>query len=357
MTPSSDPKPVQLWYTRCGSATASALAIRKNWLQEAFATADTELLSLRESNNLDVRNSHFNHSQSGMFREGGNIPPIWARSNGQENVVIGITWLDEYQGVLVRADSDLHSPADLKGRRLGIPLHRDALIDFQRGAAQHGFATALAQAGLTPADAEFVDIEIPPQERASDSQGVNPPQDHPTLRALERGDIDAVFIRYARGYRVAQDSRFRQVLNIFDLPEPLQRINNGTPRPITVDRAFLEQHPQLVVRYLTVLLRTAQWAQTHRTEVAELLLPESGGETLADVFAAHGDDVHLSFTPKLTPAYISGLEAQKNFLRDWGYLKQDFDIQQWIVHGPLQEAQRILAAEQASARSAEPVPA
>jgi sulfonate transport system substrate-binding protein len=337
-------KPVQLWYTRCGSATASALAIRKNWLQEEFATPETELLSLRESSNPDIRNSHFHHGQSGMFREGGNIPPIWARSNGQDTVVVGITWLDEYQGVLVRADSPIQTPADLRGRRLAIPRHPDALIDFQRGAAQHGFTTALAQAGLTPADAEFVDIEI----RANDpNQGTNPPGDHPTLQALERGEVDAVFIRYARGYRVSKDSRFRQLLNIFDLPEPLQRVNNGTPRPITVDRAFLDKHPELVVRYLSVLLRTAKWAEKHRDEVAQLLLPESGGETVEDVFASHGADVHLSFTPKLTPAYISGLEAQKNFLRDWGYLKDDFDVHQWIVHEPLQQAQRLVAAEAA----------
>lgn len=350
-------QPVQLWYTRCGAATASALAIRKNWLQEAFATPDTELLSLRESSNPEIRDSHFHHGQSGMFREGGNIPPIWARSNGQDTVVIGITWLDEYQGVLVRADSPLQSPADLKGRRLAIPLHRDALIDFQRGAAQHGFSTALAQAGLKPADAQFVDIEIPAYGRDDPAQGTNPAADHPTLQALERGEVDAVFIRYARGYRVSRDSRFRQLLNIFDLPQPLQRVNNGTPRPITVDRAFLERHPQLVVRYLTVLLRTARWAEKHRNEVAQLLLPESGAETLEDVFAAHGQDVHLSFTPKLTPAYISGLEAQKNFLREWGYLKQDFDIRQWIVHGPLQEAQRIVAAEAAAEPTAASEPA
>lgn len=348
----TDSNSVQLWYTRCGSATASALAIRKNWLQEEFAKPGTELLSLRDSDSLETRNSHFHHGQTGMFREGGNIPPIWAKGSGQDTVVVGITWLDEYQGILVRTDSDIHQLADLKGKRLGIPLHRNAVIDFQRGAAQHGFTTALAQAGLTPADAQFVDIESPSYDLQDGPRKAPGEQRNITLDALENGQIDALFIRYARGYRVAQDSRFRQLLNIFELTDRLQRVNNGTPRPVTVDRAFLNKHPDLVARYLAVLLRTAKWAENHRNEVAELLLPESGGETLDDVFAAHGEDVHLSFTPKLTQAYIDGLQAQKNFLRDWGYIQQDFDVNDWVVHGPLLEAQKIVEAERTAEAAA-----
>src|SRR5690554_4975792 len=306
MSTSLSPTPVRLWYTRCGSATASALAIQKNWLQEEFDRPGTELLSLRDSDSQELRNSHFHHGQSGMFREGGNIPPIWAKGTGKDTVVLGITWIDEYQGILVRADSDIHSLADLKGKRLGIPLHDNAIIDFQRGAAPPGFQTALAQAGLTPEDASFVDILSPAQALASGTEP-QPSQRGGVIAALKAGEVDAIFIRYARGYRAAQDPELRQLLNIKDLPEPLQRVNNGTPRPITVDRAFLKRHPDVVVRYLAVLLRTANWAASHREEVASLLLPESGGETLDDVFAAHGENVHLAFTPKLTDAYIAGL--------------------------------------------------
>ncbi|MEJ1958148.1 MAG: ABC transporter substrate-binding protein [Nitrosomonadales bacterium] len=84
-----------------------------------------------------------------------------AKGIGQDTVVVGITWLDEYQGVITKAGSGIKTVADLKGKRLAIPDHKGAVIDFQRGAAQHGFVTALAQAGLTPADATFVDIVAP----------------------------------------------------------------------------------------------------------------------------------------------------------------------------------------------------
>ncbi|QAU33996.1 ABC transporter substrate-binding protein [Janthinobacterium sp. 17J80-10] len=333
--------PVELWYTRCGAATASALAIRKSWLQAEFARGGTVLHSLRDSDSLEVRNSHYHHGQSGMFREGGNIPPIWAKAGGSDTVVVGITWLDEYQGILVRAGSGINSIADLKGKRLGVPLHRNALIDFQRGAAQHGFATALSLAGLTPEQVSFVHIEVPDHKVRDSAQRAN--GEHPDVvsRALETGYVDAIFLRFARGYRTAQDPRFHQILNINDLPDPLARVNNGTPRPITVDRAFLDRHPDIVARYLAVLLRTANWAAKNPHDVATLLTADSGGDA-ADVLASHGSDVHLSFTPKLSAEYIAGLEVQKNFLRDWGYLKADFDVNDWIVREPLAAAHKLV---------------
>jgi sulfonate transport system substrate-binding protein len=348
MTQTNQSGPVDLWYTRCGAATASALAIRKNWLQEEFAKGGTVLHSLRDSDSLEIRNSHYHHKQTGMFREGGNIPPIWAKGAGQDTVVVGITWLDEYQGILSRAGSSVREIGDLKGKRLGIPRHKDAVIDFQRGAAQHGFATALALAGLTLTDVTWVDIDAPSYDLLDGSR--RRPQDGEprdvTLDALGNGAVDAVFIRFAGGVRAARDPRFHEVININTLQDPLLRVNNGTPRPITVDRAFLEKHPQVVVRYLAVLLRTAAWAAENHEEVVKLLAPEDGGGAVQDVIASHGVDVHKSFTPKLTKEYIDGLQTQKNFLRDWGYLKHDFDVRRdWIVGEPLQQAQELVARE------------
>ncbi|VVQ04032.1 hypothetical protein PS914_04354 [Pseudomonas fluorescens] len=346
---STSTPPVKLFYTRCGAATASALAIRKNWLQQAFAGPGTELHSLRDSDSLAVRNAHYHHQQSGLFREGGNIPPIWAKGSGQDTVVVGITWLDEYQGILTRADSGIREIADLKGKRLGVPLHNNAVIDFQRGAAQHGFATALTLAGLSPDDATFVDLQAPSYDSEDGPRKIREERPDVAIEALENGSVDAIFLRFARGYRLSQDPRFHQLININELQDPLLRVNNGTPRPITVDRLFLEQHPELVVRYLAVLLRTAEWAAAHHEEVVQLLIPEDRNATAAEVLGSHGPDVHLSFTPKLTPEYIEGLTVQKNFLRDWGYLKADFEVSDWIVSGPLEQAQQLVAREKADA--------
>ncbi|MES2886835.1 MAG: ABC transporter substrate-binding protein [Pseudomonadota bacterium] len=353
---------VDLYYTRCGAATASALALRQHWLQDEFAQAGTVLLSLRDSPSLAVRNAHYHHRQAGLFREGGNIPPIWARGEGQDTVVLGITWLDEYQGILSRRDAGIHTVADLRGKRLGVPRHREAVIDFQRGAAQHGFETALGLAGLRTLDAAWVDIDAPSWNTQDGERSSTPPEHRAVeLEALDAGEVDAVFLRFTRGLRSAQDPRYQQVLNINTLPHPLQRVNNGTPRPITVDRAFLDRHPDVVVRYLKVLLRTAQWAAEHPAQVLQLLARDHGGSaTPEEVMASHGPQVHRAFEPLLSDTHIAGLEAQKEFLRRWGYVKQNFSVaRDWVVHEPLAEARRELTQapyqQPASARSARAV--
>ncbi len=329
---------IELWYSRCGAATASGIAIRRNWLHAEFSRGGTVLRSLRDSEDEAVRDAHYHHQKSGLFREGGNIPPIWARARGSDTVVVGITWLDEYQGILARAGGEIRSIADLAGKRLALPLHRN-LIDFQRGAALHGFVTALGLAGVKVNDVRFVDVPVTRGASDRDYVGGHGAE----VAALLDGRVDAIFLRFARGVRTARDPRFHQVININEQPDPLTRVNNGTPRPITVDRRFLERHPDLVTRYLAVLLRTAAWAEQHPGEVLELLAVDSSGADVNDVLASHGPEVHRSFTPRLTEAYVSGLEAQKNFLRDFGFLAGDFDARAWVVPEPLIEAQKLVA--------------
>lgn len=340
--------PVELWYTHCGAATASALAIRKGWLQQEFNQPGTVLHALRDSTSLAIRNSHYNHSQSGMFREGGNIPPIWAKGTGQDTVVIGITWLDEYQGIITLADSGIRTLADLKGKRLGVPLHAQALIDFRRGAAQHAYETALRLANLTTRDVTLVDLAVPSYDTQDGPRNiVREPKRSVEVAALEGGEVDAIFLRFAHGYRLSQDPRFHQVININALPDHLLRVNNGTPRPVTVDRAFLDNHPELVVRYLAVLLETAEWAKENPDEVIELLREDGSDITREEIIGSHGNDLHLHFDPKLIPEYVLGLEVQKDFLHRWKYLNKDFSVRTWIEFWPLVRAKKLVEQRRA----------
>jgi sulfonate transport system substrate-binding protein len=336
---SSASAPDAIWYSRCGAATASAIAIRKKWLHEEFARDGIELRSLRDSDEKAVLDAHYHHRLPGLFREGGNIPPIWARAGGSDTAVVGITWLDEYQGILGRKRGPIGDIGDLAGKRLALPVH-DNLIDFRRGAAQHAFVTALRLAGRDARDATFVDVPAPARARG-DREPATPFE----IDALLAGQVDAVFVRFARGARVARDARLHPVINLNDQPDPLTRVGNGTPRPITVDRAFLDEHPDLVVRYLAVLLRVAAWAQRHPDEVLRLLAEEGGADSVEDVVASHGSKVHHGFVPRLSRQTVDGLELQKNFLRDHGYLKSDFSIHEWVVREPLVEAEALVARD------------
>lgn len=91
---------------------------------------------------------------------------------------------------MVRRDRGIRHVADLKRKRLGLPLRRRALIDIGCAGAQKAFATALAAAGADPRSARWTHIESPdiahPQRRANRD-----------IEALRSCYVDAVFFRGA----------------------------------------------------------------------------------------------------------------------------------------------------------------
>jgi ABC-type nitrate/sulfonate/bicarbonate transport system substrate-binding protein len=147
----------ELWFTRCPVPTATGIAADRGRLAREFAPDGITVRSLQDAPAAVAADHHYTHALDGLFREGGNVPALWARSRGEATRLIGLTWIEERQSVLVRADSELREPAQLRGRRLGVPVHGIA-IDFWRAMALAGFSGALSLAGLTLADAELVEV-------------------------------------------------------------------------------------------------------------------------------------------------------------------------------------------------------
>lgn len=329
-------QPTEIWFTRCGGATASTIAIQRDLFTQEFDPAEVTLRSLREAGDTAIRESHFDHSIASMFREGGNIPPIWTRARGADTVVLGITWVDEFQSVVVRADSDIRSLDDLRRRRLAVPRYDGISIDFQRGANLHGFANALSIAALGRDDVTFVDIPI--------ERGKAGPSGTAEVQALLDGNVDAAFLRQSSGYALAQQhgDKLRELVRLTDEPDPMRRINNGTPRPLTVHRSFLEQHRDLVVRYIATLLQAGEWAEAHPAEAIAAIAREDGRYG-ADIVAATFPRLATSLHLKLTDEYVRGLQAQKDFLHAWGFFEHNFDIADWVDRGPIREAHALIA--------------
>jgi sulfonate transport system substrate-binding protein len=330
----------ELWYTRCPVPTTSGIAQHFRWLQAEFGRHGVELKSIRASADKTVRNSHFNHTQPGMFREGGNVPPIWARSHGQNTAVVGITWVDEEQLILVRQDSDIRDVSDLKGLRLGLPKHATAMVDVARAQDLRGLLTALQLAHLTRDQVTWVDVAGAEYDLRENNADV-PRRRHETADALLAGEVDAIYAKGAVSATLIEEHGLRPILDINANLDPLVRVNAGTPRPITVDRTLALEQPEVVARYLAVLLRTAEWAARHPVEVVEAIAAETGA-TVQAVRRGFGPDLHRHFTPDLSEQYVTGLSAQKAFLLEGGFLHADFHFADWIVREPLELAQQLV---------------
>jgi ABC-type nitrate/sulfonate/bicarbonate transport system substrate-binding protein len=331
----------ELWYTRCPVPTASGIALDLGLLRDEFAKSGIVLKSIRDSDDPRVNISHFDHSLPGLFREGGNIPAIWARSEGRDTVTVALTWIDEYQAIVVRADSDIHSLADLRGRKIGLPRQHGQRIDFARAMSLHGIESCLSVAGIQLAENELVDITSN-QPTFAVAAGVANGRFHELeADALVRGDVDAIYVKGAPGLGTVAAHGLRSLINLAEQPDPLRRVNNGNPRPVTVDRRTAQERPDLVARYLAVLLRASHWAAGHPAEVFGIIGKEVG-RTADEARAAYGADAPHRFGLDLSEIRRQGLASQKDFLLRHGFIAKDFDVTGWINPEPLALAHELL---------------
>jgi len=333
-------QPTELWYTRCPVPTASGIAQHQRWLHGAFARQGIRLESIRASQDRAVRESHFRHSLPGSFREGGNVPPIWTRSRGQDTVVLAITWVDEQQLVLVPEGSGIRSVSELRGKRLGVVRKRSSeLVDVGRAEGLRGLLTALRLNGVGRDEVQWVDLASPEWELREDRTPADQRKHIPT-EALLDGRVDAIFVKGA-GSAIALKRGLRAIFDINEQPNPLDRVSAGSPRPVTVDRQTLQDHPELVDQYLAVLLKTAQWAAGEPDEVVRVIAAETGAAEAA-VRQAFGPKLHQAFEPQLSPVYVQALHDQKDFLLAEGFIPQDFDVDAWIDPRPLVRARELV---------------
>ncbi|UGQ12104.1 ABC transporter substrate-binding protein [Yinghuangia sp. ASG 101] len=318
-------RPGELWFTRCPVPTATGIAADRGWLADEFAPEGIAVRSLQDIPRDVAADHHYTHALPALFREGGNVPALWARSRGEDTRLVGLTWIEEGQAILVRDDARITGPEDLRGARLALPVHR-LPIDFWRAMALRGFEGALSLAGLGLTDAVPVDV---PGSTEGQWEG--------ELAALTRGDVDAVYVKGAPAAETASHYGAVVAIDLDAVPDRRVRANNGTPRPITVHRRLLDEHPDLVDRFLAVLLRAASWAHDNPDEVARILGAETGaGATgVADAYRGVG---HTSLGIDLSEERLELLASQEEFLATHGFLAGRVDVGAWADPEPLRRA-------------------
>ncbi|OWQ91878.1 monooxygenase [Roseateles aquatilis] len=350
-----------VWFTRCPVPTATGLAYRLGWLEQDFARDGIQLKTLQETGG-ELARHHYDHELTTLVREGGNLLAIPARAQGAPTRLVGLTWIDEFQAILVRPDSDISRPEHLRGKRLALPAFRPADLaqnrrgrSIARGMSLQGYKGALNAVGLSLDDAHLVELPpAPPREGdlghlagAPLGDGQPRPQDLGTglwegIHPLLRGEVDAVYVKGAAALEAAARLGAKIGIDLDQLPEKRFRVNNGTPRPITVHQSLIDDHFELLVRFLTQTLRAAEWAKTHLKETLEILQGETraGSEGVA---GAYRNNFHLTLAPDLSAERVALFRQQKNFQLTHGFLDRDFDFDAWIDPRPLAAAHRRLA--------------
>jgi len=347
--------PDELWYTRCPVPNTFGLTARRGSYTEEFHPGqDLKWIALQHSDDLAVHESHFSHTKERSFRHGGNIPALWARSEGADTRLVGLTWQPALQPILALAESGIEGPGDLRGRRLLVPVNPHATIDFWQAVTLRVYESALSSVGLGLDDVELVRVA---QDRP---YGRRPDPAKPgggdlatlartgalirlTLIPLVRGEVDAVVNQGHDAVQIAIDTGAQVVFDQGQLPNPLDRINNDLPDAFTASGALVSEYPEQVARVLARALETQEWASDNREAAITVLADELGvGEAL--VRAAYGADPTPGFELSLDVGRIEALARQKEFLLRHGFIRHDFDLAEWVDPRPLQLARELLEA-------------
>jgi ABC-type nitrate/sulfonate/bicarbonate transport system substrate-binding protein len=323
-----------IWMMRCPVPAATGVAFALGFMYDAFAADGIAVRRIVEGG-LNVVERDSARQQRHLFREGSNIRALSARSQGAPTRVIGLTWIDERQAIIVRPDSGVMQPSDLKGLRCALPAFAEARGEsIARGMALRGIENALSLGGLSLGDVELVEIDAGP--RVAPSLG-GMQRFWRGLEWLAAGKIDAVYVKGAAAADAAERLGLVVGVDLDAYPSRLGRINNGTPRPIVVHQHMLDHHLDLVERFLEQTLRAADWAATHRADLTPILARETWS-SIAGVETAYRNGFHRALHPALSADRVGMLQTQADFLWQSGFLDSPVDVAEWIDFRPLAAA-------------------
>jgi ABC-type nitrate/sulfonate/bicarbonate transport system substrate-binding protein len=333
----------EIWHARCPVPTPLNVAVQLGWLALALQRSNVVLRSLPEASDPVEPLQYHESTLPNSFRQGGSVPAIWARANGQQTRIVGLSWTDEFQAIIAMPHTGFKSIRELRGRRIGVPRHA-VTIDHSRAAALRAFSAILATEQMTFADVELIDLPdhaVPSVTRdgavLTTGSGRRGRYRYTSeIQALARGEVDAVYVKDVHGAQATHLLGATVIGNVGFHPDASVRINNCTPRPLTVSQFLLDHYPDLVRELLTQVVLAGVWAQTHRKATVTLLARETG---CAENWVHHGygEDVHRNLGLSLSPSWVDGIERFKNFLLSHGLVRRDFDVQDWIDPAPLRD--------------------
>lgn len=347
----------KIWYTFCPVVVASHIAMSKGWFQEELAK-DGIRLSHVSTLPTEHWQSHFTHKYQPLIRDGGNIPPIWTRSEGVKTKVIGMNYIDHSRTILVAKDSSITSVSDLKGKKIALKRRLPNLIDFPRAMEKRDIILALQAHGLTQEDVQFVDIPIDIGSIATNKSNNEEdkavtetagwaiaPQANwelphqPEIDALRRGEVDALTANSGRDFILEQAGAARIIYNLKSHPEWEYRVNINYPYVVTVNADFAEKYPELVVRWMKVMVKAGMWAKQNRDAVLSIMA-EAIGRSEEILAKSLPNDFHMHLVPEVSEKGTKALDIMKKFMREHGFINNDFDVENWVDASFLERAKK-----------------
>jgi 4,5-dihydroxyphthalate decarboxylase len=219
-----------------------------------------------------------------------------------------------HTAALVRTDRGIKEPADLKGKKMGVPEYQQTAALWSRGVLQHEF-------GVAPSDIEWW-MERTPERSHGDARGAFQLSGEldgtilyltdPNLVDRSRANVeDDPNIRPLFPDRVAEGARYYQKTGFY-------HINHA----MVVRRSILEQHPWVALNVYHAMLKAKEGVNARARELADVylrlgLLGPDGKKALAVDPFPYGVQANRKILDNITQySFEQGLTPRKLSLEE-----------------------------------------
>jgi len=359
----------EVYYTNCPLISASNVDQELGWTMEEYLKIGVKFAYFRSRPETDWY-PHYIHNQENLIRFGGLFPPIHVNADYRRTRMLGLTHVP-YEGgcMLVRAKDDIFRMSDLKGKKVGITKSQNTLKnDWWRIQEHQGILAMLRMNDMTEKDIQLVDFPYPDDWYDDPDMlvpMVNPThwqlnRDHkhdlafrPLETALLEGKVDAIYTQ-SKVFQHIQEAT-GELAAIEDLSRyadwRLQVAN--IPAIITCTDVMAEEHPELVVAFMKGMIRVGRWANEHKHAAAAILNKQT---YYLDVEDTYRGIKHVDMVPNLSAQNLAMVNIGKEFMLKHGYIKNDFDVNEWAAPEFFKQAASELLEDTVKMKTLEKIP-
>ncbi len=145
------------------------------------------------------------------------------------------------------------------------------------------------------------------------------------IGALLAGEVEAIHSNRGRSLTYQAQGNVKAIEDLGRYPDWTSQIANS-PFTLAVSEELASEHPEVVVAYLKAAIKAGRWIKDHPLEAAGIfskVLPGWDAGVVAESVT------RFDLAPSLSPQNLAGINIEKEFLLKHGYIKNDFDVNDW----------------------------
>ena len=347
----------EVYYTDCPMVSANNIDQELGWAQREFKKIGIDYSYFRSRRENDWY-PHYIHNLDNLIRFGGLYPPIHVHADIRRTRLLGTTWVYEGGCMLVRAGDPVYKMQDLKGKKIGLTRSLNTIKnDWWRIQEHMGIENMLRLNDMTMDDVEIVDFPYP-DDWYDDPKMLEPllnpsdvwlKRDHkhdlafrPLETALLGGVVDAIYTQ-SKPFQHLQEAtgKIKAIEDLSRRPDWTIQVAN-TPAVITCTDVMAEEHPELVLTYMKAMISVGRWANEYKRAAAEILNRQTFYLDVEDTYQGIKD---VDMVPNLSAQNLACVKIGKDFMFSHGYIKNDFDVDEWAAPEFLEQAAKELVQE------------